>query len=121
MNPFGILTNMGPGETPQYHTFGLSGRDPYGLPSGVGPREPHYNPFPFHSSSDYRGLPTRHGFSDHDIMRMQFQLTEVAFNRDYYQNRDPYMEYDGFRREMTPYNTDSNELISQFGEQFRYR
>lgn len=95
MNPFGILTNMGPGETAHYYTFALSGRDPYGLPPGVGPREPHYDPLPYISTADYRGLPTRHGFADHDIVRMQFQLSEVAVNHNYYRNRDPYMEYDG--------------------------
>lgn len=117
MNPFGILTNMERGDTPRYNTFALTGRNPYGLPPGVGPREPHYDPWP-NRRTDYRGLSMSHGFSSSDICKMQVQLDEVGANHLFYQNHDPYIRYDGFRRSMTPYNMNSDELFDGFGGQF---
>lgn len=78
-NPFGLLTNMGPGQEPRYNTFALPGRDPYGLPPGVGPREPRYNPWYDPWPRNGRDYNPNRGFSSQGVDRMQRQYNDLGW------------------------------------------
>lgn len=122
MNPFGVLTGMGRGQTPRYNTFAMPNRNPYGLPPGVGPREPRYNPWQ-DSGIDYsRGYHGREAFGlydfrDQDMDLMQQQLDDMVRFPLLERFWDPY-QYQGFRGPADWYNEDRGELFGQIGSRF---